>query len=45
MTADALIDEWARSTDMLPDFVAAPEYWQLEYGFALEDSAVVLPQV
>jgi hypothetical protein len=36
-TGDALVDEWLRSTEMLSDFIAAPDYWQLAYRFALDE--------
>jgi hypothetical protein len=34
---ESLIDEWLRSTDMLTDFQAAPDFWQLAYRFATEE--------
>jgi hypothetical protein len=36
-TAEPLVDEWLRSTEMLPDFVAAPDYWDVAYQFAVEE--------
>ncbi len=36
-TAEPLVDEWLRSTDMLVDFRAAPDFWHLAYQFALEE--------
>jgi hypothetical protein len=36
-SAELLIDEWLRSTEMLTDFVAAPDYWHLAYQFAFEE--------
>ena len=37
MTAEPLVDEWLRSTEMLRDFQAAPDFWHLAYQFALEE--------
>jgi hypothetical protein len=34
---ESLVDEWLRSTDMLPDFQAAPDFWQLAYRFAADE--------
>jgi hypothetical protein len=36
-TAEPLVDEWLRSTEMLKDFRAAPDFWHLAYQFALEE--------
>ena len=36
-TATPLVDEWLRSTEMLVDFRAAPDFWRLAYQFALEE--------
>jgi hypothetical protein len=36
-TAEPLVDEWLRSTEMLVDFRAAPDFWRLAYQFALEE--------
>jgi hypothetical protein len=36
-TAEPLVDEWLRSTEMLADFRAAPDFWRLAYQFALEE--------
>jgi hypothetical protein len=36
-TGEPLVDEWLRSTEMLPDFVAAPDYWHLAYQFAEDE--------
>jgi hypothetical protein len=36
-TAGPLVDEWLRSTEMLADFRAAPDFWRLAYQFALEE--------
>jgi hypothetical protein len=36
-TAEPLVDEWLRSTEMLVDFRAAPDFWHLAYQFAVEE--------
>ena len=36
-TAEPLVDEWLRSTEMLMDFRAAPDFWHLAYQFAQEE--------
>lgn len=36
-TAEPLVDEWLRSTEMLADFRAAPDFWRLAFQFALEE--------
>jgi hypothetical protein len=35
--AEPLVDEWLRSTAMLVDFRASPDFWSLAYQFALEE--------
>jgi hypothetical protein len=35
--AEPLVDEWLRSTEMLTDFRAAPDFWSLAYQFVLEE--------
>lgn len=37
MTGEALVDEWLRSTSMLPDFLAAPDYWDVAFRFATDE--------
>jgi hypothetical protein len=32
-----LVDEWLRSTQMLSDFQAAPDFWELAYRFATDE--------
>jgi hypothetical protein len=36
-TGELLVDEWLRSTAMLPDFVAAPDYWDVAFRFATDE--------
>ena len=36
-TGELLVDEWLASTEILHDFRAAPDYWQLAYEFAVDE--------
>jgi hypothetical protein len=36
-SGEVLIDEWLRSTAMLPDFLAAPDYWEVAFRFATDE--------
>ncbi len=36
-TAEPLVDEWLRSTEMLADFRKAPDFWNVAFQFALEE--------
>jgi hypothetical protein len=34
---ELLVDEWLASTEILHDFRAAPDFWQLAYEFAVDE--------
>ena len=37
VAGETLVDEWLRSTQMLADFRAAPDYWSVAYRFAMDE--------